>query len=195
SALAQVTADAGIEKAKNAELDRLKRKAVIDAEQEQRDKNIQALTQGDFDRRREVLQSQLDIAQTASERRNIELQLLDLAYEQKRQALQDIEDHSKDDQAKEQARRDLINLRGTYGNARQDVLQQTQGPLGQYLNSLPTTAAKWQEALQGVAVDGFGAITDSIDPLVSKIDKLGGVFGDVTRRILSDLLKLELEKH
>lgn len=194
SALAQVIADAGIEKAKEGKLDQLKRQALLDERDQQLLQQSIELDQQGYDIMIGELQKQAAMAQTADERLRIELQILDLTYKWRRILDQRIIAENKDPTAVLHAQADLAAIPKDYSLDRQNTLHQNQGPLGQYLLSLPTSAAKWQEALQGVAVDGFGAITNSIDPLVAKIDKLGGVFGDVTRTILSDLLKLELQK-
>lgn len=120
--------------------DSLKRQKVIQDEIEQRERDVQMLTEHDFDRRRETLEKMADIAETASERRAIELEILKLTYEAKRQALQNIIDTSHDQAAIEDARRDLLTLNKNFALDKQGVLQQTRGPMEQYLNSLPTTA-------------------------------------------------------
>jgi hypothetical protein len=105
--------------------DSYKRQKVMADEQEQRLRDVAMLQDHDIDRKKELLQGQLDIATTQAERRQIELELLKLAYEQKRLALQDIIDHGKDDAAKEDARRDLLNLNKNYASDRKGVMNQT----------------------------------------------------------------------
>ena len=174
--------------------DSLKRQKLIQEEAEQRQRDTQMLVQHDFDRRSDILRSQEDIATTQSERRSIELELLRIAYEQKRQALQNILDTSKDEAAIEDARRDLINLKSTYANDRQGVMQRTAGPLENYLNSLPTTAAKWNEALQTVAVDGLKSIEDGLMSVLDGTKSVGSAFRDMAKGIISDLLRISIQR-
>jgi hypothetical protein len=191
----QIVTDVAASREKEKTLDSLKRQAVLEAEAEQRFHDVAALDQQALDFRKSHLQDELALATTASERRDLELKILDIDYQIQKAKLEEVlADTQASDQAKELARRQLVALNGEQGLKRRDILQQTQGPLGQYLNSLPTTAAKWTEALQSVAVDGFGQITNAADALAGKIIKVGGVFGDVTRTILADLLKIELQK-
>jgi hypothetical protein len=193
--LDEIVAQAAITKQKEATVDRLKRQAVLEAEQEQRFKDVQRLDNVNFDLQREKLQSEAELAQTASERRDVELRLLALAFQQEKARLEAVEaDKQSTDADKEEARRRLAALGGQYAAGRANVIQQTRGPLEQYLAGLPTTAKKWTEALQGVAVDGFGVIESAADKLAGKIVKVGGIFGDVTRTIIADLLKIELQK-
>lgn len=163
--------------------DSLERQKLLQEEQEQRQQDVQELTQHDYERRRDVLQSMSAVAETASERREIELQLLKLAYEAKRQALQSIIDTSKDEKAKEDARRDLVNLNSTYGNDRQGVLNSTRGPLEDYFKSLPDTVAKADEALQRLQVEGFQGLINSAVALTEG-------FGAAKRSLLSTLTSI-----
>lgn len=192
--LDQITSEEGIAKAKQAELTELQRKAILDQRDQALLQESIDLDSHGYDIMKGQLQKQADLAQTAEERRTAELALLDLQYKEQRIMLERIANESKnaDDVAK--ANMDLAALDKNYALDRANVLQQTRGPLQQYLDSLPTTSAKWTEALQQVAVDGFGAISSSADTLAGKIIKIGGIFGDITRTILADLLKIELQK-
>ena len=192
--LDQIISEEAIAKGKQDELARLQRKAILDERDDQLLRESIDLDSHGYDIRKSLLQKQADLAETAQERRAIELQLLDLQYKEQRIMLQRIINESKNADEVDKARQDLMALSGQYGVDRQGVLQQTRGPLEQYLASLPTTAAKWTEALQQVAVDGFGEISNAADTLAGKIVKVGGIFGSVTRTILADLLKIELQK-
>jgi hypothetical protein len=190
----QIITEAGIEKAKEADLVGLQRKAILD-ERDQRllQESIQ-LDEHGYDLRKEMLQKQADLAQTQSERRKIELQILDLAYKEKRIILDRIIAESKDPIAVAQARQDRAALDKNYTLDRQGVIQQTRGPLEQYMAGLPTDAAKWQEALQNVAVNGFGALEQAILDTVNGTKKLGAAFADMAKSIIADLIKIGLER-
>jgi hypothetical protein len=174
--------------------DSLKRQKLIADEQERAQRDGAMLASHDLDRKREILESQENLATTQSERRKIELELLKIAYEQKRQALQDTIDHSKDEAAKEDARRDLANLNTTYGNDRQAVMNQTAGPLESYINELPTTADKWNEALQNVAVDGLKSVEDGLLDILDGTKSVAEAFSDMARSIIRDLLKIAIRR-
>jgi hypothetical protein len=173
--------------------DSLKRQKVLQDEQEQRQSDVQDLTEHDFDRRKDILSSQEQLAETASERRKIELQMLDLAYEAKRQALEHIMATSKDDAAIEDARRDLVNLKTTYGSDRQGVLNQTRGPFEEWAASIPQSAAKINEAFQSIEVDGLNGLSDAISEVIDGTKSLKAAFGDLAKSILSDLIKMTVK--
>jgi hypothetical protein len=148
----------------------------------------------DLDRKREILESQENLATTQAERRKIELELLQIAYEQKRQALQDIIDHSKDEAAKEDARRDLLNLNKTFANDRQGVMNQTAGPLESYLNGIPHTADQINEALQGIEVQGLQGLVDALSHVGEGWKAMRDIALRAIQDILAQLIRLQLEK-
>jgi hypothetical protein len=187
---AQLATLAALNKSKDA----LERKAILDDEATQREKDTQELIQSDFDRRRNILEAQSSIAETASERRKVELDILELAYQQKRQALQNVIDTSKDGKAIEDARRDLVNLKATHSLDQQNVIQQTRGPLEDYLASLPTTAAKANEALQSLEVEGFDGLIDSVLALSEGFGKAKESLLDTLKQFLLGLARLELQR-
>jgi hypothetical protein len=187
---AQLATLAALNKSKDA----LERKAILDDEATQREKDTQELIQGDFDRRRNILEAQSSIAETASERRKVELDILELAYQQKRQALQNVIDTSKDGKAIEDARRDLINLKATHSLDQQNVIQQTRGPLEDYLASLPTTAAKANEALQQLEVQGFDGFIDSVLALSEGVGKATDSLLATVKQFVLGLARLELQR-
>lgn len=173
--------------------DSLKRQKVIQDEAEQRERDVQELTQHDFERRRNILEAQDGIATTAKERRQIELQLLDLAYEAKRQALQDIIDHSKDEKAKEDARRDLINLKATYGADRQRTLDQTMNPFEEWAKSVPKTSQEIIESLQSIEVKGLDSLSEALTGVLMGTESLKDAFHSVAASILADLLQMTIK--
>ena len=185
-------AQAGVLKALYDQKDALERQAILDDEQEQRQKDVQQLTEHDFDRRRDILDSQSAIAETAAERRKVELEILRLAYEQKRQALQNTIDTSKNEAEVEDARRDLLNLNKTYGNDRTRVMQQTRGPLEEWAASVPHDAATITEALQSIEANGLDGLSEAIAGVVTGTESLKKAFGSMAQSILTDIIKISI---
>ncbi len=174
--------------------DALERQAVLDEEETKRAEDFQDLLQHDFDRQREILEARAGLAETASERRKIELELLRIAYEQKRQALQNVIDTSKDFKEIEDARRDLANLNATEPLAKQGVNQATRGPMEDWLASLPTTAAKAQEALERLEVEGFDGLIDSVLALSEGVGAATDSLLATLKQFLLGLARMELQK-
>jgi hypothetical protein len=174
--------------------DSLKRQKLIADEQEQAQRDGAMLAAHDLDRKREILESQENLATTQAERRKIELELLQIAYEQKRQALQDIIDHSKDEAAKEDARRDLLNLNKTFANDRQGVMNQTAGPLETYFNSLPHTPEQISERIEQIQVQGLEDLTDALSHVTEGWKSMRDAAIHALQDIISQLIKLQIQR-
>jgi hypothetical protein len=152
------------------------------------------LTEEDFRRKSELLEKQADLAHTQAERRQIELQLLDLAYQEKKQALERIMQNSKDEAEIENARRDLAGLNANYALDRQGVMKNTAGPMESYLNSLPHTADQMNEALQNLEVQGIDGLVDALSHVGEGWKAMRDIALRSIQDILSQLIKLQLEK-
>lgn len=174
--------------------DALEREALLQEEEEQRARDFAELDQHDFDRQRELLEARADIAETASERRKIELDLLRITYAQRKQALQNIIDTSKDFKAVEDARRDLELLNKTQPLAEQGVIQRTRGPMEDYLASLPTTAAKLNEAMERLQVEGFEGLIDSVLALSEGTKSATQTFLQTLKAFVLGMARLELQR-
>lgn len=174
-------------KAQFDKTDALQRQALLEEEQAQRAADVNMLDQHDFDRRKDILQSQEAIATTASERRKIELELLDIAYQQKKQALEYTIQTSKDIAAVEDARRDLQNLNSTYANDRQGVMRNTQNPLEAWASTVPQTSAEITQALQGIEANGLDSIAGAISGIVSGTESMGEAFQQVAKQMIAEI--------
>jgi hypothetical protein len=173
--------------------DGLERQKLLTDEQDKRQEEVAKIAAGDLDRRRSALEAQDAIATTASERRKIELELLRIAYEQRKQALQNTIDTSKDDGEKENARRDLASLNATYSADRRGVLNQTRGPLEEWAASMPQTAAQINEAIQSIEVNGLDGLSGAIADVISGTKNLGDAFGEVAKSIIADLIQMAVK--
>jgi phage-related minor tail protein len=194
SALDQVVAQAAILKAKNDQVTKLEAQAIAEQRDEQLRQETNAISEHEYQIRTDILQKQSSFAETAEERRKIELELLQLAYEQKRKVIQDIIDHSKDTVEIANARADLANLNANHALDQAGVLQQTRGPLENYLASLPTTAAKANEALQNLEVQGFDGLIDSVLALGDGMHSATESLLNTLKQFLLGLARLELQK-
>lgn len=175
--------------------DALERENVLKEERIQAAKDSAQLDAVNLDLERDLLESQADLTETASEQRDVALRLLDLSYRQERARLATIiADETASEAAKEEARRRMSALNDTYGNARQSVINGTRGPLESYMASLPLTAAKMNEALQNVAANGLKSLEDGIMSVIDGTKSLGKAFRDVASSIISDLLRISIQK-
>jgi hypothetical protein len=181
--LDEITAQAKIAHQKEDTLDHLKRRAVLDAEAEQRFHDVAQLDQQALDLRRGHLQDELSLATTAEERRDLELKILDIDYQIQKAKLEEVlADSQATEQAKELARRGLADLTAGQAVRRQAVIQQTQGPLEDYISKLPGTVAKFNESVQLLEVQG-------IDGLLDDITQLQGGFKSLLKSLLNTALQ------
>lgn len=142
-----------------------------------------------------VLSAQLSMAQSTQERRDIELRLLANAKEQERQRLQGIVSSSKPESPEAaNANAQLGTLDQRYGAQERDVRFRNRSALDQYRESLPDTAAKMNDALDSVKVRGLQSLDDALTDSISKVFKLGGAFGSVANQIISDLIRIGVQK-
>lgn len=175
--------------------DGLERQAVLADEEADRLRDYNRLAEVDFDLQRERLESEAQLAETAAERRDVELRLLDLVYRQERARLQAIiADEKSGWAAQEEARRRLLNLDKLQSNDRQDVINSTRGPMEDWLASLPTTAAKAQEAFESLQVQGFEGLIDAALELSNGFDSAKDALLNTLKQFLLGLIKMQLQQ-
>lgn len=169
-----------------------KRSKILDDEQLERQQDVAMLEDHAFERRQEALSKLADLATTQSERRKIELDILKLAYEEKRQALQRIIDNSKNEAEIEDARRDLEQLNANYSADRKGVMNRTAGPLEEWARTVPQTAEQINEALQSIEAQGLDGLSDAIADIISGTRSLKEAFGDVAKSIIADIIRMSI---
>lgn len=181
-----------------------KQKVLLDEEIKRQEEEAELEQQG-VDIRRDALQAQADLADTAAQRREIELRILALNQQEEREALQRTVDQVSarigtsneqegDWMAREKALRTLASLPEKFEAAKASAMRGTQGPLESFLTSLPTTAAKANEALQNIAVDGLQSLSDGIVDAIMHAHSLGDAFSAVAKQIIADLIKIAVER-
>lgn len=144
---------------------------------------------------REALQHQADMADTAAERRDAESALLDLAYRHERARLDEViadENSSRVAVARAELRRRELD---TWRSREQEgINQRTMGPLESYLEQLPTTAARANEALEQVAVRGLKSIEDGLVDVLMGTKSVGAAFREMATSIIADLLRIQIQR-
>lgn len=194
-------AQAAILQAKYDERDAAERQQAIQEASISAKEQSARLDQLSADIQRGVLESEAGLAETAKERRAAELRLLDYVYRQERARLATViaEEEAKElaqqnVERLESARRRLAGLNQTYGNDRAGVIAGTRGPMEDYLASLPTTAAKAQEALERLQVQGLEGLLDSALALSDGLDAAGESLLNTLKNFLLGMARMELQK-
>lgn len=148
----------------------------------------------------DALNSQLYLARTAKERREIEKRLLDIAIERERIANQDVLDRAQNgdpsltDADIKLAQRNLGRLDNKRVRGLTEIDRRNQGPLAQYRDSIPRTADQINEALENVEVRGLQRLEDQLTDTIASVFKLGGAFGSVASQIIADLVRIGIQR-
>ncbi len=175
--------------------DQLERDKLMAEESARAREESAKLDQIDFDNQREALELEASMAETASEQRDVQQRLLDLWYRQEKAKLDAImAEEEVGSLAWEEARRRRVALDAQQGARKQVVNQGTRGPLESYMAGLPTTAAKWNEALQQVAVDGLKSVEDGLMSIIDGTKSVGDAFADMAKSIIADLIRISIQK-
>lgn len=113
------------------------------------------------DNQRDILSAQQDLAQTAEQRRQIQLKLLDLDRKEEEAKLRETIATSQDPNEVARAQQRLNDLPAIYGSRQASVLQSTQSPLEKYISD--NNPALIGERVQGLVVDELESVRQGID--------------------------------
>lgn len=143
------------------------------------------------------LQVAQSLAKTATERRDIALQILQLQQDEKTAALNDQIrrgkiDHSISDS---DAQKLISGQQSTFDAQQKQVIHDTMGPLEAWKDQAIVTADQIDEAYQKVEVNGLNSLTDGITAAITQTKTLGDAFHDVALSIISDLVKIAVQKN
>ncbi len=162
-------------------------------ETEQNNADALALAVAGITNQHDLLQFQSRLADTTRDRRDAELRLLDLQYEQERLQLENVANNVRlNDTEREIARRRLAALEGLHNAERQGVERQYEGAGARYLRGLRSSDIN--EQLDEVRVRGLGRLEDALTDTIGKIFEMGGAFGQVANQIISDLIRIGVQR-
>lgn len=151
--------------------------------------------QASIENEQDVLSAQAGLARTAKDRHALELRILDLQFDQLRLVQQAIVDSTTaSDQEKDLARDRLRVLGRLQGLASQKAGRDNQGPLGEYLDTIPRSADEMSEALEGVATNGLASLIDGVSDVSRGFEGLASTVENVANQIVQSLLKIALQK-
>lgn len=143
----------------------------------------------------DILRAQADLVATRQERRDIELKLLDLAYEQERAELEAVTNSATASAAqKEIAEQRLRILDQLKGYRADSIGRQYESPLEQRRRQVRETAANMGDAIENIEIDAVDQLADGLADATQEYIKLGGVAGDVINSIISDLIRLQIKQ-
>lgn len=171
--------------------DQLKRQGIAEEVITQRAEDKLRLAETELGIQRDILEGQADLARTAEEQREIEMKLLDIAYQEELLAIRRLK-ASKDRTEQEEGRMREASLGTRFGAAQERVRRSTMGPLEEWADSIPQTAAEITEAFQQIQVDGLESLNGAIMDVITGTKSLKDAFGDLAQSIIADILQMTI---
>lgn len=151
------------------------------------------LAQTQYDIERDGLQDQYDLATSQADRMRLALELVDLEDRYRRSVLEAvIASETATAAEKERARLLLQSLDGARAANEERARRQNEGVGAKYLREL--RAQDINEQLDQVRVRGLQSLEDKLVDVTAKIFKLGGAFGEIANQIISDLIRIGIQR-
>lgn len=143
----------------------------------------------------DLLRAQANLATSRQERRDIELRLLDLAYQQERADLEAIiASKEATDAQKQIAKMRLAMLGQLQGAEAEGINRQNESPLERRRREVRDTAANMGDAIENIELDAIDRLTDGLADAGTEFIKLGGIAGDVLNSIIRDMIRLAAQQ-
>ncbi|ALJ14271.1 M23 family metallopeptidase [Sphingopyxis macrogoltabida] len=143
----------------------------------------------------DLLQMGLRLADTREERRDIELRLLDLTYQQERAELEAVlASKASTDAQKGIARARLAILDRLKAGDRQALEREYESPLERYKRELEGVGRNMNDEMEKVAVNGLDRLADGLTDVIMRAKSLGDMFKQVAKQIIADLIRIFIQQ-
>lgn len=181
----------------NGQVAALRAQQIRDRESERLRQQQLALTTQALRDEDSLLQLQSGLADTAKERREIELRRLDIAYRLEEAAI--AEEISQAEIANDTARiaaarKRLADLEERRGVDTAGVKRSTEGSAERYLRDVNKTAGQIGEDLDAIGARGLDKLNDDLAEAIMGAKSLGDVFSNVADQIIGDLLRIAIQQ-
>ncbi|GAA4218620.1 hypothetical protein GCM10022253_19430 [Sphingomonas endophytica] len=169
---------------------------VVTAREKQREADeALAIAQADRGNQVDLLGKETELVTTAAQRRDLELRILALQYDEERARLDGvIASRDTTEAEKEIARRRRAILDELQAADEKGVERKNEGPLDQYRRRLREGATDMNTALQGVAVNGLEQLENGLIGIVNGTESVSSAFKRMAASIISDLARIAIEK-
>ncbi|MGB3793445.1 MAG: hypothetical protein WA978_11985 [Sphingopyxis granuli] len=139
----------------------------------------------------ELLQKQLQLTDARKERRAIELQLLEIAYERRREALSAVK---QDDDGYRAAQIELAGLDQQKALDRKRLDRDYASPIERYRSELAGFGRNINDELESVAVSGLDRLNDGLADVIANARSLGDAFKQVADQIIAELMRIAIRQ-
>ena len=165
--------------------------------------------QADIANQQELAQLEGQLATTARERREVELRLLDLAYQREEieqrgivaaaQAVIASETATQRERDEARARQAIAESRLATSSQRRAgeeelIRRGNRSPMEEFLRSVHLTSAEIDEQFESIAASGLGALNDGLVEAIMGTRSLGEAFSTVANQIIADLLRIGIQR-
>ena len=171
------------------------RERIARDEREQLEQEAQDIAEARFRAQEDLLQGQLDLAQSDGERRDLALQLLDLEFQYRDDLLERIKNNKDLSKAvRDQAEIAQGALRAAQPGRVENARRDTESPGERFLREVQRSQQQLTEDFQSVAVDGLQSLNDGLVDAIVNAKSLGQVFSGVAKQIVADLLRIAIQQ-
>lgn len=143
----------------------------------------------------DLLRLQGQIATTRTARRDIDLRLVDLAYQQERAELEAVAtSQTASDTQRRIAEARLRELQGLQAAETAGVNQRYEGPVDQYRREIASVGADMGTAFEDIGVGALRDLNDGLTEAILNSKSLGDVFKNVASSIIQDLIRIAIQQ-
>ncbi|PAL20227.1 hypothetical protein [Sphingopyxis sp. GW247-27LB] len=143
----------------------------------------------------ELLDKQMRLAETREGRRAIDQQLLDIAYRDRKAALEArINDTTASDGDRWSAFVDLSNLEKSRALDQEQLNRNYESPLERYRREVAGVGNNINDELESVAVNGLDRLSDGLTDVIMGAKSLGDMFKQVAKQIIAELLRIAIQQ-
>lgn len=190
-ALEQVKTQAAALTARYDEAHALERRAITEDLAAKKAQDAADLIDSGHDIRIELLQLEGSLAETAAERRDVELRILAAMKEQEKARLEAVlADKQSSELAKQQAQQRLNELNNIYAGREAAAIQGTRGPM----ESFQAEFGDISEELENLKVNGIMGAVDALTELTNGWDAFKQAGLQAIQAVLQELIRLQLMK-
>jgi murein DD-endopeptidase MepM/ murein hydrolase activator NlpD len=144
----------------------------------------------------EALQYADENARTQAEHRRLQLEILDLVYEEKKKHLETLKAQAELAKNTAEAARiqgEIDNLPAAQSRDRDKVVRGTMDPLEAWAKQVPQSKAEVLEALHEIEARGLDSLANGLTDVITGTKSLGAAFKDISRQIIAEILQMTIK--
>jgi murein DD-endopeptidase MepM/ murein hydrolase activator NlpD len=144
----------------------------------------------------DALQYADETARTQAEHRQLQLEILDLVYEEKKKHLETLKAQAELAKNTAEAARiqgEIDNLPAAQSRDRDKVVRGTMDPLEAWAKQVPQSKQEVLEALHEIEARGLDSLANGLTDVITGTKSLGAAFKDISRQIIAEILQMTIK--